>query len=126
MFGQKLLFFQILDSLDMDNNCKKMHLSHKLENVACTLEGEEASTCWHPVDYLCSDLNDVNNTYNNSSLESFYDNNRMHTLTGTNPNNTNTTNQSSDDFNVDGDGGNYVHNILDTFDNDKVGFSKFF
>lgn len=50
----------------------------------------------------------------------------MHTLTGTNPNNTNTTNQSSDDFNVDGDGGNYVHNILDTFDNDKVGFSKFF
>uniref|UniRef100_A0A336MLE9 CSON001779 protein n=1 Tax=Culicoides sonorensis TaxID=179676 RepID=A0A336MLE9_CULSO len=29
---------QILDSLDMDINCKKMHLSHKLENVACTLE----------------------------------------------------------------------------------------
>ncbi|XP_063707390.1 plexin-B isoform X3 [Culicoides brevitarsis] len=32
---------QILDQLDMDHNCKKMHLSHKLENVACTLEGTD-------------------------------------------------------------------------------------
>jgi plexin A len=32
--------FQILDALDSDPNCKKMHLAHKLENVACTLEGE--------------------------------------------------------------------------------------
>uniref|UniRef100_A0A1B0DHC7 IPT/TIG domain-containing protein n=1 Tax=Phlebotomus papatasi TaxID=29031 RepID=A0A1B0DHC7_PHLPP len=29
---------QILDTLDMDPYCKKMHLAHKLENVACTLE----------------------------------------------------------------------------------------
>lgn len=31
---------QILDNLDMDPYCKKMHLAHKLDNVACTLEGE--------------------------------------------------------------------------------------
>lgn len=37
---------QILDALDIDPYCKKMHLAHKLENVACTLEGEETSTCW--------------------------------------------------------------------------------
>ncbi|XP_063219217.1 plexin-B isoform X2 [Bacillus rossius redtenbacheri] len=36
---------QILDALDCDTYCKKMHLAHKLENVACTLEGEETSTC---------------------------------------------------------------------------------
>ncbi|PNF17829.1 hypothetical protein B7P43_G05798 [Cryptotermes secundus] len=36
---------QILDALDIDPYCKKMHLAHKLENVACTLEGEETSTC---------------------------------------------------------------------------------
>ncbi|GLH11402.1 Uncharacterized protein GBIM_16186 [Gryllus bimaculatus] len=36
---------QILDALDVDPYCKKMHLAHKLENVACTLEGEETSTC---------------------------------------------------------------------------------
>lgn len=37
---------QILDALDIEPHCKKMHLAHKLENVACTLEGEETSTCW--------------------------------------------------------------------------------
>ncbi|XP_062544839.1 plexin-B isoform X1 [Armigeres subalbatus] len=31
---------QIIDSLDMDIHAKKMHLIHKLENVACTLEGQ--------------------------------------------------------------------------------------
>lgn len=36
---------QILDALDIEPHCKKMHLAHKLENVACTLEGEETSTC---------------------------------------------------------------------------------
>lgn len=36
---------QIFNALDSDLNCKKMHLSHKLENVACTLEGEETSAC---------------------------------------------------------------------------------
>ncbi|XP_052127793.1 plexin-B [Frankliniella occidentalis] len=36
---------QILDSLDMEPYCKKLHLAHKLENVSCTLEGEETSTC---------------------------------------------------------------------------------
>ncbi|XP_065351810.1 plexin-B isoform X4 [Cloeon dipterum] len=36
---------QIFDSLETDPYCKKMHLAHKLENVACTLEGEETSTC---------------------------------------------------------------------------------
>lgn len=38
--------FQILDALDIDPHCKKMHLAHKLENVGCTLDGEETSTCW--------------------------------------------------------------------------------
>lgn len=37
---------QILDALDIDPHCKKMHLAHKLENVGCTLDGEETSTCW--------------------------------------------------------------------------------
>lgn len=36
---------QIIDALEADPVCKKMHLAHKLENVACTLEGEETSTC---------------------------------------------------------------------------------
>ncbi|KAF4532611.1 hypothetical protein B566_EDAN013516 [Ephemera danica] len=36
---------QIFDALETDTYCKKMHLAHKLENVACTLEGEETSTC---------------------------------------------------------------------------------
>ncbi|XP_046407058.1 plexin-B isoform X3 [Ischnura elegans] len=36
---------QILEALETDPYCKKMHLAHKLENVACTLEGEETSTC---------------------------------------------------------------------------------
>ncbi|XP_059469642.1 plexin-B isoform X3 [Neocloeon triangulifer] len=36
---------QIFDALETDPYCKKMHLAHKLENVACTLEGEETSTC---------------------------------------------------------------------------------
>lgn len=36
---------QILEALEADPACKKMHLAHKLENVACTLEGEETSTC---------------------------------------------------------------------------------
>ncbi|XP_055593886.1 plexin-B [Uranotaenia lowii] len=31
---------KIIDSLDMDIHAKKMHLIHKLENVACTLEGQ--------------------------------------------------------------------------------------
>lgn len=110
----------------MDINCKKMHLSHKLENVACTLEGEEASNCWHPVDYLCSDLNDVNNTYNNSSLESFYDNNRMHNTNNCNTTNTNKQENIEEDDHDEDERQNYVHNILDNFDNEKVGFSKFF
>ncbi|KAK6619958.1 hypothetical protein RUM44_006358 [Polyplax serrata] len=36
---------QIIEALEADPACKKMHLAHKLENVACTLEGEETSTC---------------------------------------------------------------------------------
>lgn len=36
---------QILECLEADPYCKKLHLAHKLENVACTLEGEETSTC---------------------------------------------------------------------------------
>ncbi|XP_058463896.1 plexin-B [Malaya genurostris] len=31
---------KIIDSLDMDIQAKKMHLIHKLENVSCTLEGQ--------------------------------------------------------------------------------------
>lgn len=37
--------YQILDALNNDPNCIKGHLAHKLENVACTLEGEETSAC---------------------------------------------------------------------------------
>lgn len=37
---------QILDALNNDSNCIKSHSAHKLENVACTLEGEETSACW--------------------------------------------------------------------------------
>lgn len=36
---------QVLEALDMDPNCQKMHLADKLETVACTLEGEETSVC---------------------------------------------------------------------------------
>ncbi|CAH0774149.1 unnamed protein product [Bemisia tabaci] len=36
---------QIFESLEADTYCSKMHLAHKLENVACTLEGEETSAC---------------------------------------------------------------------------------
>ncbi|KAG8225099.1 hypothetical protein J437_LFUL004019 [Ladona fulva] len=36
---------QILEALETDPYCKRMHLAHKLENVACTLAGEETSTC---------------------------------------------------------------------------------
>lgn len=34
-----------MDALNSDSNCLKNHLSHKLENVASTLEGEETSAC---------------------------------------------------------------------------------
>lgn len=132
-----------------------MHLSHKLENVACTLEGEETSSCWHTVDYLCSDLNDLNNTYNNSSTDSYYDNTAIGGgVNNTNNNNSNRMNftntfntptmESNNGMNNDflglgnisgninnggagGNGpGNYVHNILDSFDNEQHGFNKFF
>ncbi|CAL1269603.1 unnamed protein product [Larinioides sclopetarius] len=36
---------QILEALDTDPYCQKMHLAEKLETVACTLEGEETSVC---------------------------------------------------------------------------------
>lgn len=36
---------QILGGLDTDPYCRKLHLSHKLHNVACTLEGEQTSVC---------------------------------------------------------------------------------
>ncbi|KAL1450839.1 hypothetical protein WDU94_003154, partial [Cyamophila willieti] len=36
---------QILTSLDTDAHCSKSHLAHKLENVFCTLEGEQTSAC---------------------------------------------------------------------------------
>ena len=37
--------FQILEALESDAGCRKLHLAHRLENVACTLEGEETSAC---------------------------------------------------------------------------------
>lgn len=37
--------FQIMDTLNTDLNCRRLTLSHRLENVACTLEGEETSAC---------------------------------------------------------------------------------
>ncbi|KAH8403954.1 hypothetical protein KR215_006911, partial [Drosophila sulfurigaster] len=36
---------QIMDALDADPNCKKMYLARKLENVACTLDGEDTLNC---------------------------------------------------------------------------------
>lgn len=36
--------FQLLEALDMDLYCRKMHLAHKLINVACTLEGDALDT----------------------------------------------------------------------------------
>lgn len=36
---------QVLEALELDPYCQKMHLAHKLETVACTLEGEETSVC---------------------------------------------------------------------------------
>ncbi|XP_012278173.1 plexin-B isoform X2 [Orussus abietinus] len=36
---------QILDALETDAGCRKLHLAHRLENVACTMEGEETNAC---------------------------------------------------------------------------------
>lgn len=36
---------QVLIALEMDPHCNKMHLAHKLESVACTLEGDPTSLC---------------------------------------------------------------------------------
>ncbi|XP_064473748.1 plexin-B-like isoform X2 [Ornithodoros turicata] len=36
---------QVLNGLETDPYCRKLHLSHKLHNVACTLEGEQTSVC---------------------------------------------------------------------------------
>lgn len=36
---------QVLMGLEGDLHCRKLHLSHKLLNVACTLEGEQTSMC---------------------------------------------------------------------------------
>ncbi|KYN31861.1 Plexin-B [Trachymyrmex septentrionalis] len=36
---------QILEALETDAGCRKLHLAHRLENVAYTLEGEETSAC---------------------------------------------------------------------------------
>lgn len=36
---------QVLEALELDPYCQKMHLATKLETVACTLEGEETSVC---------------------------------------------------------------------------------
>ncbi|KAJ8682893.1 hypothetical protein QAD02_018685 [Eretmocerus hayati] len=36
---------EILETLETDPACCKLHLAHRLENVACTLEGEETSAC---------------------------------------------------------------------------------
>lgn len=40
-----MIAFQILEALETDAGCRKLHLAHRLENVACTLEGEETSAC---------------------------------------------------------------------------------
>ncbi|XP_058804816.1 LOW QUALITY PROTEIN: plexin-B [Phymastichus coffea] len=36
---------EILEALETDPGCCKLHLANRLENVACTLEGEETSAC---------------------------------------------------------------------------------
>lgn len=37
--------FQILEALDTDPICQSQHLAHKLETVAYTISGGEASLC---------------------------------------------------------------------------------
>jgi len=32
---------QIIEALELDVNCKKLHLANKLENVGITLDGED-------------------------------------------------------------------------------------
>lgn len=36
---------QVIEALENDPYCEKMHLARKLETVACTLEGEQTSVC---------------------------------------------------------------------------------
>lgn len=45
-FTNLLLYFQIMEALETDTNCRRLNLAHRLENVACTFEGEETSACW--------------------------------------------------------------------------------
>lgn len=35
-----------MEALETDMNCRRLTLAHRLENVACTFEGEETSACW--------------------------------------------------------------------------------
>jgi plexin A len=35
----------ILEGLEMDPMCQRLHLAHKLEDISCTLNGEETSSC---------------------------------------------------------------------------------
>ena len=60
----------------MDPYCKKMHLAHRLDNVACTLEGEETSMCWHeaspPSPPSSSSYSDNNGPQHQSRNNLFY------------------------------------------------------
>lgn len=121
-------FFQILDALDMDISCKKMHLSHKLENVACTLEGEESSNCWQSIDFLSADLDlDFNNVAQHAGDGFSYSNNLTNSHENIlqppiNPQNTHHNHHSSSLLHHTN---NYAHNLMDSFE-DKNGFNKFF
>ncbi|XP_045114407.1 plexin-B-like isoform X2 [Portunus trituberculatus] len=38
-------YSQIMETLEMDPNCRTLHLAHKLDNVMCTINGEPTSMC---------------------------------------------------------------------------------
>ena len=75
-FLMNLDAFQILEALEMDPYCKKMHLAHRLDNVACTLEGEETSMCWHkgsPLGPPSSSNCDIHTTFYHTLLHDYPD-----------------------------------------------------
>ena len=38
-------YSHIMETLEMDPNCRTLHLAHKLDNVMCTINGEPTSMC---------------------------------------------------------------------------------
>lgn len=88
-----------------------------MDNVACILEGEESSNCWQLVDQ--NYLNNTNDTYNTSSVGSYYDNENLMQLQATK------SNDQQNTLAVSG-GGNYSQNLIDSFESGSCGYTKFF